>query len=468
MSWQKRLFIIFPALAGLGLVAAILIVARLDPEAIGKSLADQVAASSGLQVARPESIEIQFLPPGLILTGVALRDGKREILTVKRLTARIALLPLLREEVKLSSLSLNAPKLSVRRPLKGGEQPASAGGGASFPVGSIRVQNGAIQFLDEKGRTGLQLTDLDLAIDDLRRNEGGGLAFSGELHHGRIHSDRIVVEELSGTFVGDGGSYRFAPLHCRLFGSDAHGKFEFNRDGQQLSWRLKLAAEKLSLGNLSRTLAGQPLFEGNVAMQAELSGKGKGRIVKTLNGTVKISGKRIVQHGFDIDGFVRKIKVSRDINLVDIGAYAIAGPLGALATKGVDVLKLAWDAYRDEQQVIEELVCNWSIQNGVVQTEDVALRTRENRLALRGAINLSAGSYDGMTLGLLDDKGCARLTEKISGPLDHPTVEKAGIIGTLAGPLVGVLKQGWELLNPKDCTPFYQGEVKPPGKEKNE
>ena len=62
-----------------------------------------------------------------------------------------------------------------------------------------------------------------------------------------------------------------------------------------------------------------------------------------------------------------------------------------------------------------------------------------------------------MTLGLLDVKGCAQLTEKIHGTLDHPDVEKAGILGSLAKDLGGVLKQGWEIINLRDCEPLVFG-----------
>jgi len=40
-------------------------------------------------------------------------------------------------------------------------------------------------------------------------------------------------------------------------------------------------------------------------------------------------------------------------------------------------------------------------------------------------------------------------------------VEKTGMLRTLAGSLLGILKTGWDLLDPGDCKPFYQGTVQP-------
>jgi hypothetical protein len=78
-----------------------------------------------------------------------------------------------------------------------------------------------------------------------------------------------------------------------------------------------------------------------------------------------------------------------------------------LIGKGVDVTSLAYTVSQSDQQQIEKLVFNWSLIEGVAKTEDVAFRTKENRLAFSGSINLAKEHYDGLTLGLLNAYGCA-------------------------------------------------------------
>jgi AsmA protein len=465
MSRQRKLVLILGSLAILGIGVLAFLVFRIDPEALEQDLKGQIAASSGLQVERQSGVKLHFLPPGATLTGLTLSDGTREILTVKRVQVGIALLPLLWQKVRLSSLVLDEPKLAIRRAGSGAVLPGTSGKAPEFLPGRISVRNGTLRALDAAGTTLLELTGLDFDLDALRRDETGRVSLSGELESGRLSSDRVEVTELRGSLAGDGHSYRIAPLRGRLFGSAARGEFTVDLGGKQPAWKLELTAGDLSLAELSRSLAGGPLFEGSVNLRADLSGKGAAKIADTLSGTLKVSGTQLVQHGFDIDHFVRKYRDSRDLDLVDIGVYAFAGPMGALVSKGVDVMGLVWPSGGKDRQHIEELVFNWSLQNGVARAEDVAMRTRENRLALKGTINLSQGSYDGMTLGLLNAQGCAELTEKISGPLDHPKVEKASILETLAGSLVGILKQGVVIINPNNCRPFYQGTVVHPGKE---
>jgi uncharacterized protein involved in outer membrane biogenesis len=271
------------------------------------------------------------------------------------------------------------------------------------------------------------------------------------------------VLDLNGAVAGEGGLFRLEPLRCGLFGSEAKGRLEVDLRGAHPAWSVEIAAEELSLAELSRALAERPLYEGTVEMRASLSGQGPGRIVDTLDGAVTISGTDLIQHGFDLDGFIRNLRASRDIDMVDIGIYAFAGPVGVLVGKGVDVAGMAWTAGQEGRQDIEELVFTWSLQNGVARAEDVAFRTRENRVAFTGTIDLSRGSYDGLTLGLLNAEGCAELTEKINGPFASPAVEMASMLGTLADSLVGVLRKGWEILDPRDCLPFYEGAVAHPG-----
>jgi AsmA protein len=411
----------------------------------------------------PGTVELHLLPPGASFAEITIHDGEREILTAKRIRAGIALLPLLRREVRLSSLVLDEPILSLSRDTSG----AWISGGPDtttgyFVVGSVSVRNGAVRYSGATGGTEMELDGLELELEKLTRDEAGHISFSGNLRADRLRIGRVEVLDLKGAVAGEENLYRLEPLRCALFGSEAKGKLEVDLREAHPAWRMEIAAGELSLAELSRSLAGLLLYEGTVEMRASLSGQGPGRIVDTLDGTVKISGTDLIQNGFDLDGFIRRFRASRDINLVDIGLYAFAGPVGALVGKGVDVAGVVWAAGLEDRQVIEELVFNWSLKDGVARAEDVAFRTRENRVAFTGTIDLSRGSYDGLTLGLLNAEGCAELTEKINGPFASPAVEKLSMLGTLADSLVGVLRKGWEILDFRDCRPFYEGAVAHP------
>jgi hypothetical protein len=117
-----------------------------------------------------------------------------------------------------------------------------------------------------------------------------------------------------------------------------------------------------------------------------------------------------------------------------------------------------------KHQTIEVNIFNWTIANGMAQTDDVAFRTRENRVGFQGAIDLRRRRYDGFTLGVLDNRGCAELTKEIKNPLSNPAVKEIGLVETLAGPLAGVLSKTLELPDLRKCRPLYAGQVTHPQK----
>jgi len=461
MSWKRSLLVLLAALALMVLAGVWFLVASLDPEEIREKLENRLSASFGLQIRIKGPVELQLLPPGASFADIVVSDGKKEILKAKEIRAGIVLLPLFRREIRVSRLDLDQPTLTVRSEgVKGFGSKKSEQTKGALEVGIVSIHDGTVRFSDgTDGETGAEIDGLDLELGNVHRGKAGWLSFTGDLHADRVGTGKFEIKNLSGELVGEENHYRIEPLRGNLFGADAEGKLEIDLNETRPVWKGEAGSEKLSLAELSQALSGRKLFDGNVKVRIALSGQGPGKFLDTLDGTVRISGADLTQHGFDLDKFIRRYRASRDIDLLDIGVYAFAGPVGALVGKGVDMARMVWAANREEKQAIEELVFNWSLKDGVARARDVAFRTRENRIAVKGKVNLSKGRYEGLTLGLLNENGCAELTEKISGPLSEPTVEKASMLETLAGSLIGILRKGWEIVDFRDCEPFYEGSV---------
>lgn len=469
MSRQRKIHIVLMALAMIALAGLGFLFFSLRSQAFKDSLETRISNVAGLRVLIEGDIDLQLVPPGLAFSGIVMRDGDSDVLTAKRVVAVIALRPLLAREVRVAKLAFDDAALSLRRDQVERWSVRSAGQATDHPpVSSLSLRNAAVRYVDESAGAEVELQGLDLELRGLQRNGAGffsSSSCSGKLRTGHLRFGRIKVTNLSGTVTGGGSRYRLDPLRFALFGGEAQGMVQLDAGPDAPAWSAEAAAEELSLDELSLALAGKKIFEGDVEVRSTLAGKIREQTLETLAGTFKMSGTDLVQRGFDLDRTIENFRKSRNIGLLDIGAYVVAGPVGALVNKGVDVANLVWAASREDRQTIAKLVFNWSLEKGVARTEDVALRTDENRLALNGAVDLVRGRYDGMTLGLLDARGCAELTEKISGPLTDPTVEKVGMLSTLAGPLVGTLKKGWQIIDPGECQPFYQGVVDHPGEK---
>lgn len=459
---KTLLFISLAAVAFLLLLAAVLAIS-LDRVDVDETLRARMSAAFAKPVSIKGGVELHLLPPGASFRDVTVGEGKGVVLRAKRLGFEVALWPLLLGEVRPAALALQEPVLNLRRDEGGRLKPGEEGGG-SFAIGRVSVKNGSLRYVDAGDGTTLEAQGLDFELEEVVRDDGGDLSLSGQIRGGQFRFGAMSVQDLAGELRAEQSRFRLESLRCLLFGNAVEGRVEIDLQGESPTWEVTLGAEAFALDKLFSRVAEEALFAGEVKVALELSGE-TGDVLGTMDGGLELSGTDLVQRGFDLDRFIRTFRDSRDIDLVDVGIYAFAGPVGAVVGKGVDMARMVWAANREDEQKIEELVFDWSLRDGVADAEDVALRTRENRLALQGTVDLAQGRYDNLTLGLLNAEGCAELTEKITGPLSDPEVEKASMLGTLAGSLVGVLRQGWEIVDLSECEPYYQGSVEHPNED---
>ncbi len=88
------------------------------------------------------------------------------------------------------------------------------------------------------------------------------------------------------------------------------------------------------------------------------------------------------------------------------------------------------------------------------------MATKQSRLAMKGGLNLVDHSFDNVTIALLDDKGCARVEQKIAGHFAKPELEKLNVPVSLAGPVSRLLSKAKNAMGGK-CEVFYAGSVAP-------
>jgi len=173
-----------------------------------------------------------------------------------------------------------------------------------------------------------------------------------------------------------------------------------------------------------------------------------------------LRGKKLTLSGSDLDRAFERFESSQNFNLVDVGAFFFVGPLGLVVTKGYDFATIA--QAQGGSSEIRTLVSEWEVEHGVAQARDVAMATKENRVALRGRLDFVSDRFDGVSLALVDAKGCATVQQKISGTFQDPVVEKPNIAASVVGPALRLLKKGRELLTGGQCDVYYAGSVAAP------
>ena len=141
--------------------------------------------------------------------------------------------------------------------------------------------------------------------------------------------------------------------------------------------------------------------------------------MSSMDGTFSLRGDNLAIYTMDLDTVLSKYETSQKFNLVDLGAFFISGPLGTVALKGYRY----GDVYHQTQGgqgTITQFISQWKIRDGVADATDCALATHHNRVALKGKLNLVSERYDNVIVALLDDKGCAKFKQGISGSFGSP------------------------------------------------
>jgi hypothetical protein len=65
-------------------------------------------------------------------------------------------------------------------------------------------------------------------------------------------------------------------------------------------------------------------------------------------------------------------------------------------------------------------------------------------------------------VALLDNKGCAKFKQSISGPFGSPKVGTVSTVESLAAPILNIVKQTKRFVQAGKCEVFYSGSVQQP------
>jgi AsmA protein len=182
-------------------------------------------------------------------------------------------------------------------------------------------------------------------------------------------------------------------------------------------------------------------------------------MTRTAQGEAVVSGTDLTLAMGNLDEKFSRYESSQNFNLIDVGAFFLAGPLGTAVTKGYNFAGVLQTT--DGSTPVRTLISHWNIQQGVAHAADVAMATPRNRVAMKGGLDFVNKAFDDVTIALLDETGCSRVEQKIHGPFASPQIEQPNVLISLAGPVTRLLQSARKMVGGK-CEPFYTGSVAPP------
>jgi AsmA protein len=145
---------------------------------------------------------------------------------------------------------------------------------------------------------------------------------------------------------------------------------------------------------------------------------------------------------------------------MDLMALFLAGPYGAVFSKGMDFEQLI-TGDPDDQTPVRRMSSTWKIKDGMASAEDVAINTGRYRLAVTGSLDMTRDQFNNLEVAILNREGCAAFGQVLSGSFDNPTTKgmlNLGLINNPTGDLAKILARPAQV----SCEPVYSGSIKHP------
>ena len=271
-----------------------------------------------------------------------------------------------------------------------------------------------------------------------------------------IHSFRT---KLKGSGINNTIAFNFSTKDAPTDLTDGSLKIDFSSD--TITTNFMYHVQEINLEKILRNYDNHTIADGlvDIYMDFEFKGGVSDSTFLASKGEITIEGEDLQLHGIDLDEFLRKYRKSQKFNLVDVSAFILAGPAGALVTKGTNfaaLLNIRMDS--SDRSNIANVIANWKLDEGILYATDVAFSTTQNRVAFLGMFDLIQENIPGFTVAVIDKNGCALMEQKIYGDFDDVQVGRLRIAKTLLGAFINAANS----VVGKDCDVIYSGKINPP------
>ena len=463
-----------------GVVALIVIVTvsallTFDVNKYKPNIESASSAATGLEVTINGKMGLSFFPFGLSAKDIHVAGKEGEIISLENLKLGVELMPLLRGQLKVTFCEVIKPAVTIVRNAGGKynferteKKSTKEKPGAAISLNELKLSRGVLVYLDKKTGEKTELKGINLAIKDLSvadPSEGilNNISFTGSMDCNEVRRKDLKIDNLKSPIKVANGIIYFTPFAMDIFGSKAVGDATVDKSSSDPVYKINVKVSKLDFEKLEVSFGAKKVIGGKGDFEASLTMKGKGKhhLMSSMDGTFSLRGDNLVIYTMDLDQVLSSYETSQKFNLVDLGAFFIAGPLGTAALKGYNYGDVYYQT-QGGQGAITQFISHWQIKDGVADATDCALATRHNRVALKGKLDLVNERYENVIVALLGDKGCVKYEQSISGPFSSPQIGAVSSVESLAGPISDLYRKAKRFVQGGECEVFYDGAVQQP------
>ncbi len=293
-------------------------------------------------------------------------------------------------------------------------------------------------------------------VDGAALNNIAVLDIAANLGCAELRKNDFTLTNVKLALAGNNQKFRIAPVTMQLFGAQAAGTVLADLSGATPYYEVNYSLPQFMVGDFFTLLSPRHIAAGTMDFSAHLTAHGQTlpELEQTLAGQISLQGKNLILYDSNLDEQFAKYETSQNFNLVDAGAVLFAGPLGLLVTKGFDFANIAVTSGSSSE--IPAAISQWNIANGVAEAMDVAMRTNQNLLAVKGALDFPNGRFKNLSFALLDNSGCIKVEQAVKGAFQHPEIAKPDMFRVLTGAVRTLLQK----LKPDEaCAVFYAGSL---------
>ena len=446
-------------------------------------LEQAISDATGLDTRIKGTVTATLFPtPGISLGGITMQYKGNTVAAATSFNVNFDVLPLLNDKLILHQIEINQLWLQLQSDAKGrpifAVKPAGTTANAKSSFGlelhlpdKIEIFNSTIVVRSAAGEELHSIKGMNLvaypiqnqfslgsrSIEDLKKDWQLQLYLNFE----QAKFDRLVMgrTRLTARFGPGGGTAELT--NSSVFDGTANGTLVWKLRENVPEYQAQLALTNYDAGKSVLLFRPTSFIQGRLNLDADLSSKGTTRdqLLAGMSGNVKMEGTDLDLTTTNLDELVTRIITSRQYNLLDAAAYFFLGPLGVSATKGLDLAKALQNPEPGAKpSKIKRIHTSWVLSNGIASAQDVALQTPRYLLALKGRINLLKQTFEGVEIGVINQRGCAAVTQKISGPISSPSLEKTNYLLTFTRPMLDALAKSAKGLVDQNCdSPFYSG-----------
>jgi uncharacterized protein involved in outer membrane biogenesis len=461
------------ALIGLLVLAAIALGLFLDVNAYKPRFETAVSNAFGMEVKVGGRFGIRLFPKLLVtLKDVHIRNRGTEVATASAARIGIDFLSLLHKEVQIDQIALEHPSISIERDVDGAFNfETSEEGRGPLPglnLSRVSFSDGTLTYVDRQSGDGFGAAKCSLDASRLQLSGGERpgimrrLSFAAELGCGEVRTKNYAASDLKVSVAGQRGGFDLKPLTMRVLAGQGSGSIRADYTGTVPRYQISYSLSQFHIEEFLKPLSPKNLAQGAMDFSANLSMQGEttNALRQTMEGQFSLRGKNLILNGRNLDREFARYESSQHFNLVDVGALFLVGPVGLVVTKGYNFAGIFQGS--EGRSEIRTLVSDWKVERGVAQAQDVAMATNKNRVALHGRLDFVKQRFDGVTVALIDAKGCVRVRQKIRGAFKKPVLERPSALKSLTGPVTKLLKQVESLFPGGACKVFYAGSVAQP------